>query len=113
MMRRLLVIVVLSLIAGVPAALAAMADPFGAPEVSDPILRPIDGVTPVLGADAAGNAYWLSFVGDSNGGRQAAVYQRCSGSPWQPALLGSRVTTDLWPVGLRVAADGTAMAIWR
>src|SRR5829696_8122931 len=111
-MRRLLVLALVCLTAGASTALAALADPFGVPEVSDPAFRPIDGASPVLGADATGNAYWLSFVRDTNGGTQAAVSQRCSGAPWQPTLLGSRVTTDLWPVGLRVAANGTTMAVW-
>src|SRR5215207_4408137 len=105
-------IALLGLVVGVSGALAATADPFGAPEVSDPILRPLDFAAPVLGADAAGNAYWLSFV-RNNGQSQAAVYERCAGGPWQPALLGPVVSSDVWPVGLKVAANGTAMVVWR
>ena len=110
-LRRILVVAVAAVAITVPVAVATIADPFGAPEVSDPILRPWDGTAPVLGADAAGNAYWLSFVRTS-GKTQAAVYERCTGGPWRPTLFGPPTNDDLYPLGLKVAANGTAMVIW-
>ena len=109
-LRRILVTVLVGLIA-VPAAVAMTADPFGSPEVVDPTYWPSEFASPVLGADAAGRAYWLSFVRNDDGDDQPVVYERCGGQ-WQPAPLVAPVEDDLFNVGLKVAANGTAMAVW-
>ena len=34
------------------------------------------------------------------------------GGPWRPTLFGSPTDDDVYPLGLKVAANGTAMVIW-
>src|SRR5690348_11222318 len=112
-LRRLLPIVAIVVFGAVPVALAA--DPFGAPEVADPVMRagfsdfPDDA--PVIGVDGAGNAVLASSFHDAKGNEQLAIYGRC-GTTWQRTLLGT-ATADFRGTGLEVARNGTAMVVWR
>ena len=89
-LRRIALVAAIGVLGAVPVALAVSADPFGAPEVVDPILRPLDGVSPVLGADADGNAYWYAFIRDQQSDDQPAVYERCgaTAASWKPTIVG-------------------------
>jgi hypothetical protein len=108
---RILVSSIVAVLIGVPVALAAMADPFGAPEVSDPKWWPSEFASPILRADADGHAYWLSFIRNEDGDDQVAVYERCGGTTWTPTLIGTPAD-NLYVVGMQVAANGTAMVLW-
>jgi hypothetical protein len=114
---RILTIAAVGVFGVVPAALAVMADPFGGPEVADPTWRPAtfftDG-TPFFGADNAGNALLGTIYRDSSSDDQMAVYERCGTGPvtWQRTVL-SDVDGGVIPSGLRIASNGTAMAVWR
>ena len=97
-----------------PVAVAVIADPFGPVEVVHPVLKPWDLQSehdPILGVDAAGNALFATFDRDTNGDDQVAVYERC-GTTWNRTLVGSPAN-NFFGYGLRVAPDGTAMAVWR
>ena len=113
-LRRILVPAVLSVLIAVPVAAAVVvADPFGPVEVVHPVWKPwdiyLEGV-PILGVDAAGNALFATFH-RTNGDDQVAVYERC-GTTWNRTLVGSPANNFVG-YGLRVAPDGTALAVWR
>ena len=89
------------------------ADPFGSPEVVDPDYWPrslASANAPVLAVDGAGNAMWASFARNDDSDDQMAIYERC-GTAWTRTLLGTASDTNRMN-GLRVAPDGTAMAVW-
>jgi hypothetical protein len=113
-MRFALLAPVLALLVAAPVALAVTADPFGPVEVVDAGGRPGDLIFdgPLIGVDGAGNALWAGYARDAESGDdQMAVFERC-GTTWNRTLLGA--PQENWiGVGLRVAPDGTAMAVWR
>ncbi|HEX6021615.1 MAG TPA: hypothetical protein VFZ00_06430 [Solirubrobacter sp.] len=110
-LRRILVLAAICLVA-VPTAVAMTADPFGPPEVVDPEWWPqIDYSNALLAVDGSGNALWASFVRDDEGDEQMAIYERC-GTTWTRRLLGTP-TDQVYIVGVKVAPNGTAMAVWQ
>ncbi len=116
-LRRLLPVIAIVVFGGVPAALAVTADPFGAPETADPVFRPrtfFNDIAPFFGADASGNVLLGTIYRDASSDDQFAVYERCGGAPvsWQRTVLTNE-GNGILPVGLRVAPNGTAMAMWR
>ncbi len=114
---RIVLIAAVGVLVAVPVAGALMADPFGPIEVADPTWRPrplfVD-TAPVLGVDGAGNALLGTLARNAQGDEQLAVYERCGSAPatWTRTLLGTAVK-NFFPVGLKVAKDGTAMGVWR
>jgi hypothetical protein len=84
-------------------------------EQSDPNWRVGAGFEPgsnQLVVDGAGRAVWASFVRDSQGDEQMAVYERC-GTPaaWQQRLLGVPAG-ELFPGGIAGNAGGDVLAVW-
>ncbi len=116
-LRRLSLTFAIALFVGVPAALAVTADPFGPVEVADPTWHPatnFNSSSPFVGADASGDLLLGTIFRDSKSNDQFAVLERCGSGPvtWQRTVL-TTATNGVTPEGLRVAADGTAMAVWR
>ena len=110
--RRVLVTAVVVVLGAVTAAVAVAAGPFGPPEPVDPDWRPADLFetdAPLLGVDGSGNALWATFH-RASGDDQMAVYERC-GTTWNRSLLGSP-GNNFTGSGLKVAPNGTAMAVW-
>jgi hypothetical protein len=113
--RRLsLAVAALLTLGAVPVALAA--DPFGAPETADSFFRPgtfFNDASPFFGADASGSVLLATVHRDARSDDQFAVYERCGAAPasWQRTVLTDN-DGGIAPIGLRVAANGTAMAVW-
>ena len=114
--RRLILMTAIVVLGAVPTALAVSADPFGPVEVADPTWRPgsfFSDASPFVGSDASGNVLLGTIHRDANSDDQFAVYERCGSGPvtWQRTVL-TDVDDGIVPLGLRVAANGTAMAVW-
>ena len=89
---------------------------FGPIEVADPTWRPatlFNSESPFGGSDAGGNVLLGTISRDSSSDDQFAVLERCGSAPvtWKRTVL-TDIDNEITPVGLRVAANGTAMAIW-
>lgn len=110
--RHILGIVAIAVFAGVPAALAVTADPFGPIEIADPVYRPgplFNDSATVAGADAGGNVSLATLHRTSGAADQLNVLDRCTG--WEGTVV-SASPKDIVPVGLKVSGDGTALAVW-
>ena len=117
LLRRIVLVAVLSGTVAVPVALAMSADPFGPIEVADPTYNPkplFNDDASVLGVDGSGNALLATLARNAQSDDQLAVLERCGSAPvmWQRTLLGTP-SQNFLPIGLKVARDGTAVAIWR
>jgi len=113
-LRRLLPVIAIAVFGGVPAALAVSADPWGPAETADPTYWPpglYNDDAAQLAVDKDGNALWASFARNNQSDDQMAIYERC-GTTWQRTLLGTPVE-HFFGTGLEIAANGTAMAVWR
>ena len=104
----------IGVLGAVPVAVAMIADPFGPPEVVDPVCKPWDLYSeqdPILGVDAAGNALYATFQRDTTAmirwPSTSAAERRGSGR-WS-----ARPRTTSSGTASEVAPDGTAMAVWR